>query len=258
MKMRVTVSLLGMLAMFVACAEGEDDDDAAGTEESGSIGDSGGTTGDDAGTVTATTTATSVTGTTATTLTTDPSTTDPETGPDDTGDTGDTGSDTTGGADLSCAEYCGIYLDACADFSEYANEQDCMDNCAQWPIGTAADTGNDSLGCRIYHATVASGTDPEMHCPHAGPSGAATCVAADAPTCDLYCSRVFGNCSGDLNTFVDMADCMDQCSAWYPGTEGDVDGHTVGCHSYHANAAIGDAETHCPHAAPGGGDICVL
>lgn len=255
--MRFKVSLLGLLA-FVACAAGEDDDDAAGTDETGTIGDDAGTSATTA--TTATTGATSVTSTTTgATSVTASSTTDPDTGPDDTDDTADTGpDDTSGGADLSCASYCAVYLDACADFTAFANEQDCLDNCAQWPVGTAADTADDTLGCRLYHATVASSTDPEMHCPHASPNGAETCAIADAPTCDLYCTRVLANCTGELNTFVDMADCMDQCGDWYPGTEGDVDGHTVGCHSYHANAALGDAETHCPHAAPGGGGICVL
>jgi hypothetical protein len=173
-------------------------------------------------------------------------------------DTGDTGSGSTGMADLSCEEYCGIYTDACADFSEYANEQDCMDNCAQWPVGSADDTAHDSLGCRLYHVTVASSTDANIHCPHAGPSGADTCVSADAPECDLYCTRYFENCTDDLNAYTDMNDCMQQCSSWYPGTVDDVDGHTIGCHSYHANAAAGDAPLHCPHAGPGGGGVCVL
>ena len=254
--MRVTVSLLGMLAMFVACAEGDDDDDGAATGDTGTLGDdSAGTTGDATATTTATSVTSTTTGATSVTVT---STTDPDTG-DDTEDTGDTGpDDTTGGDALSCANYCAIYLDACNDFTAYANEQDCLDNCAQWPIGTEVDTADDTLGCRIYHATVASSTDPEMHCPHAGPNGDATCVAEEAPTCDVYCMRFFDNCTGELNTFVDMADCMDQCGDWYPGTEADVEGHTVGCHSYHANASAGDPEMHCPHAAPGGGGICVL
>jgi len=194
------------------------------------------------------------TATTATTLTTDPTSDPEETGdPEDTGD-----AESTGAADLGCAEYCGLYLVACVDFDAYANEVDCMDNCAQWPVGTAADTDVDSLGCRTYHAMVAGSTDPELHCPHASPSGAATCVAEDAPTCDLYCTRYFANCMDNLNVFDDMAECMTVCADWYPGTFKDTEGHTVGCHAYHADAAMGDAELHCPHAAPGGGGICVL
>lgn len=185
-------------------------------------------------------------------------TTMPDPGTTDGGATSDGGDTTTGASELTCDAYCGIYLDGCADHSDYANMQNCLDNCAQWPVGDASDTGADSLGCRIYHATVASSTDPDIHCPHAGPSGAGVCVDAEAPTCELFCNRYFSNCQDELNAFEDMAECVETCSTWYPGSESDVDGHTVGCHSYHANAAVGDPATHCPHAGPGGGGICVL
>lgn len=248
--MRNTLTLLGMLAMVMACSEGDEGDDAAGSEEAGTIGDdSGGSTGDVG--------MTSVTSATATTI---PTTTNGETGdPESTGGPEDSGdAESTGGGALSCATYCAIYLDACPDFNEYANAEDCMANCEQWPLGETTDTAQDSLGCRTYHATVAASTDPSMHCPHAGPSGAANCVAESAPTCDVYCMRYFDNCMDDLNVFPDMDACMAECSTWYPGTFKDTDGHTVGCHSYHANAAMGDPETHCPHAATGGGGLCVL
>lgn len=160
--------------------------------------------------------------------------------------------------DPTCEAYCAVYTDACQDFSEYANEQHCLDNCAQWPVGTAADAAGDTLGCRTYHATVAASTDAELHCPHAGPSGELVCVAEDAPTCDLYCTRYFGNCEGDLNLWADMDACMSECAAWYPGTATDDHGHTIGCRAFYANLAAGDPELHCPSAGPGGGDVCVL
>jgi hypothetical protein len=250
--MRNTLTLLGMLAMVVACSEGDDDrnDDAA--DETGTVGGDSDSSGGDSGMTTMTT---ATTATTATTLTTDP--TDP-TDAESSGDVDTGDAESTGTADLGCAEYCGLYLVACVDFDAYANEVDCMDNCAQWPVGAAADTAVDSLGCRTYHAMVAGSTDPELHCPHASPSGAGTCIAEAAPTCDLYCTRYFENCTDNLNVFGDMAECMTTCGDWYPGTFKDTDGHTVGCHSYHADAAMGDPELHCPHAAPGGGGICVL
>jgi hypothetical protein len=172
-----------------------------------------------------------------------------------------TAGDTEGDSEqpaLTCADYCGIYLEACGDFSAYANEQHCLDNCAQWPVGSADDTESDSLGCRIYHATVAASVDANFHCPHAGPNGDGVCVAAGAPSCTLYCSRYLTNCTEDLNAYIDEADCMTQCSTWYPGTEDDLVGHTVGCHTYHAGAAAAGPEEHCPHAGPGGGGVCVL
>jgi hypothetical protein len=247
---RKTTAVLWMFTLTTACAAGDDDRGAADSTSAATVGDTGGdsTTG-------GTTMPTSTTAT-ATTLTGGMTSTGPET--TEGGDTTNGGDTTTGASELSCDSYCTTYLGGCVDFNEYANEQDCLDNCAQWPVGEASDTANDSLGCRLYHATVASGTDPDVHCPHAGPSGAGMCIEADAPTCDVYCTRYFANCENDLNAFADMDECLDTCNGWYPGTDADVEGHTVGCHSYHANAAAGDPETHCPHAGPGGGGICVL
>lgn len=254
--MRNAMSWFWCAVLVGGCASGNGNDDGAG-DSSASVGseDSSGGSGSTNASDGMTSAPTS-----AATLTTSASTTDATDTDATTATTTDTtvGDSSSGGASLDCAEYCDVYMTSCVDHSEYANADDCMANCAQWPIGEATDTGVDSLGCRIYHATVAGSTDPAMHCPHAGPSGAATCVDAEAPTCELYCMRYFSNCDGELNAFADEAECMTECSAWYPGTEGDVDGHTIGCHSYHANAALGDPETHCPHAGPGGGGICVL
>lgn len=178
----------------------------------------------------------------------------PPADPDD-----DTGQD-TGPAleDPTCEAYCDLYLDACQDYSEYANEQHCLDHCAQWPVGMVEDVGGDSLGCRTYHVTVAASTDAALHCPHAGPSGMHTCVDAEQPTCELYCTRYFGNCQGELDLWADMDECMSECSGWYPGTITDDHGHTTGCRAFYANLAAADAELHCPNAGPGGGEACVL
>ncbi|MCX4244509.1 hypothetical protein [Paraliomyxa miuraensis] len=178
-----------------------------------------------------------------------------------TNDPTTTGVDSSSGGppiELSCESYCEIYSTACPDFSEYANDQHCLDHCGQWPEGAPEDVDGDSLGCRTYHATVAGSTDPDFHCPHAGPSGAAVCVAEDAPTCDLYCTRYFGNCTDDLNLWVDMDECLTECATWYPGTTTDDSGNTIGCRAYYANLAAGDPDTHCPNAGPGGGEACVF
>lgn len=160
--------------------------------------------------------------------------------------------------ELSCESYCGLYMDACQDFSEYANLQHCMEHCTQWPEGLVDDTLGDSLGCRTYHVTVASSTDPELHCPHSGPSGMHVCVEEDAPSCDLYCTRYFNNCTGDLNLWESEEQCTSECSMWYAGTVDDTAGHTTGCRAYYANLAAADDELHCPNAGPGGGEACVL
>lgn len=178
----------------------------------------------------------------------------------DGGGTDDGPGGSTGGEApaLDCGSYCDIYMDACGDYSEYANTQHCVDHCGQWPLGAEEDIAGDSLGCRLYHVTVASGTDPALHCPHSGPSGDGVCWDDTAPDCELYCTRYFNNCTGELNVYEDQADCLAQCEPWYPGTLDDASGHTTGCRAYYAGLAAADPEAHCQNAGPGGGEQCVL
>ncbi len=192
--------------------------------------------------------------------TTEPATTDPvtTTDPGTSSDTGTTADVTGDPVELTCDNYCALYDSGCDDFTEYANTEDCMSQCKQWPIGLPGETAGDSLGCRTYHVGVANMIMPEVHCPHAGPSGAGTCVAADAPKCEDYCTTYFGSCKDKLNLYKDMADCMTQCAPWYPGFEGQTAGDTIGCREYHAGVALGEPTTHCPHAGPGGADVCVV
>lgn len=236
---------------------GDDSGNAEGVADTGDTGgeDSGGMTTDGGGMTPITTTLnTSTTIPTANDGSTDDGDESTDGGSSEDGATG-----TTGGVELSCETYCGIYEEACTDYSEYSNTQECMDHCAQWPVGTLDDTGDDSLGCRIYHATVAGSVDPAEHCPHSGPSGAETCTSEDAPDCQTYCDTYLGNCLDDNSVYADMEDCMTQCAPWYPGITGDVGGNSIGCRTYHSGApAVGDPEMHCPHAGPGGDGVCVF
>ncbi len=52
-------------------------------------------------------------------------------------------------------------------------------------------------------------------------------------------------------------DCVAEVTAMAVGTEGDTSGNTFACRSYHLQAALADAATHCPHAAADGGGVCV-
>lgn len=188
----------------------------------------------------------------------DTSTSEPMTSTDPgTSDTSSTDGTTGMPVELTCDGYCDLYQTGCQDFNEYANKEECLAQCAQWPVGLPEDTAGDSLGCRTYHVTVANMTDPNVHCPHAGPTGAGVCVSADAPQCADYCGTYFKNCTEKLNSYKDMDDCLNQCGEWYPGVDDAVDGDSIGCREYHAGVAQGDPVTHCPHAGPGGAGVCV-
>ncbi len=250
-----------LLAMTGLACDNDEGGDEAAAETDGTGGDTGGTTAADEGPEPITTTlntsttlppadgdSTSEGGDEESTAADDM---DPDDGPGDTS--------TGGGADLSCESYCGIYMGACTDYNAYGNMQECMDHCGQWPLGAVEDTGGDSLGCRLYHATVASGSEPAVHCPHAGPNGDSVCAEEDAPDCQTYCETYMGNCTEDNGVYQDMDDCMTQCAPWYQGSVEDIAGNTVGCRTYHGGApAFGDAEMHCPHAGPGGAGVCVF
>jgi hypothetical protein len=227
------------------------------------------TTNTTPGTTTMTTSTTTMTTSTTdpTTSTTDPptSTTDMTSSTTSTTDmtsstsTTDMTTDTTGGGALSCDAYCALYMSGCANFAEYDNVEACLDQCSQWPVGTEADLEGDTLGCRTYHVTVANAQDPDVHCPHASPNGGGVCSAADAPKCADYCTAYLANCTGDNNAYKNEADCLDQCSHFYPGEKGATEGDSVGCREYHAgNPALSDPDTHCPHAGPGGGGVCAV
>lgn len=158
----------------------------------------------------------------------------------------------------TCEAYCDVYLTACAGVTEYSSTDECLQQCMQWPAGTRGDVSGDSLECRLHRAVVARWVNPNANCPHAGPSGGGVCVAAGAPNCEDYCDAYLANCTGNNNEYVDEADCLDQCSHWWPGVTGATDGDSVGCRAYHAGGpASTDPAIHCPPAGPRGSDVCV-
>ncbi|MCC6873160.1 MAG: DUF4331 family protein [Sandaracinaceae bacterium] len=77
-----------------------------------------------------------------------------------------------------CQTYCMTITTNCTgDNAQYADMADCLDYCngSGWPDGTAgAQTGN-SIACRTYHGGDPAASNPAMHCPHAGPTGAGVC-----------------------------------------------------------------------------------
>lgn len=158
--------------------------------------------------------------------------------------------------DPTCEAYCTAVTANCTGANaQYADNQACLDYCntgAQLPLGTAADTSGNTVGCRTYHAGVAS-TDAALHCPHAGPAGGNVC----GTWCDNYCQLADTNCSGD-DALTFAADCATDCAAFSPdGAQGNAAGDSVQCRIYHLGVASGDAPLHCPHGAVDGGGVCV-
>ena len=92
-----------------------------------------------------------------------------------------------------------------------------------------------------------------------GDDGGGTTI--DAPpavelTCTAYCTKITANCTAANQQYSMMAQCMSSCAHFPTGTAADMSGNTLGCHLYHAGAAMANPGVHCVHAGPGGAGMC--
>ncbi|APR82011.1 Hypothetical protein A7982_07360 [Minicystis rosea] len=161
------------------------------------------------------------------------------------GSTGGSGGGSGGAADTpNCDEYCTKVTTNCTGATAvYTSKEVCVAACKYIPVGTAADTTGNTLGCRTYHAGAAAGStaNATLHCPHAGPGGAEYCGS----NCDGYCNLAMGACP---SLYSKLDDCLTTC-ATFTDTEpftSQVSGNTLQCRLYHASVAAGD-DTHCDH-----------
>lgn len=78
-----------------------------------------------------------------------------------------------------------------------------------------------------------------------------------APTsCADYCAEIATNCDATHTQYTSPEVCMNVCSFFEQGDQGTMSGNNLECRAYHAGAALGDPDTHCTHAGPGGDDAC--
>jgi hypothetical protein len=158
-----------------------------------------------------------------------------------------------GGADAAaytCAAYCETIARNCTGLRlEYNSVDTCLAFCKHFDLGNPGDQTGDSLACRVYHASAAA-SDPDFHCPHAGPTGGTHC----GDLCDSFCLLDFVIC-GDRHPYASEAQCRQICPA-YPyinrADAGDLsfeDGPSLNCRLWHLESAIVDPVTHCPHTS---------
>lgn len=101
--------------------------------------------------------------------------------------------------------------------------------------------------------------NPDASSPDAGQTGNPDGGNVGVASCEDYCTTITANCTGANAQYPDMDACLALCAAasWEAGQVGAQAGNTIACRTYHAGAlATADAETHCPHAGPSGGDTC--
>jgi len=165
-----------------------------------------------------------------------------------------------------CTNYCDLATKNCTGGDElYANSDACATACANFAeTGSANDVDGDSVQCRVYHLGVAGDAasgGPGTHCPHGAEDGGGVCVQAQGNPgdCATYCAAVTANCTGDNAQYGGEAGCLSYCNSianFELGTDTDTTGNTVGCRTYHANAAATEPAVHCDHAGPTGGNLC--
>ena len=162
----------------------------------------------------------------------------------------------------TCGEYCNLVQSICTDTAQqYPSVVACNAYCESFgrlPLGTASDEGGNTVGCRIFHSTVASTTDRDLHCTHAGPTGGDIC----GRWCENYCHLAQLNCTGDQQLYPGEAECLNACGAFpFDGAIGDETGNTVQCRIFFLGIAGTEppqsAIDSCPKGAPNGGGACI-
>ena len=127
----------------------------------------------------------------------------------------------------NCNAYCDESLETCRDGNaQYGSFDECLSECSNFALtGTEGDRKGDTLQCRLYHLSVAS-TDPELHCPHSGPTGAGQCVD-EVTLCERYCGQMEEVC-GDVPQYASAEECVMVCNADIRQST-EATGNTVQC-----------------------------
>ncbi len=149
----------------------------------------------------------------------------------------------------SCEEYCKIQLAACeGKLQQFEDEAECLATCEVLTPGTNADREGNTVGCRRYHAFVATQAAAE-HCSHSGPTGDGD-VHCGA-NCDSYCQLVASACEAGFAELIgDADDCKAQClelSGAQPDAKYSIESATktagLPCRVLHTTRALaGDAD----------------
>ncbi len=165
---------------------------------------------------------------------------------------------------VTCSTYCATVQAACTnDDAQYTSEAECLSVCsdwAGWDSGSEGEQSGNTIACRLYHATAATGPEANatsLHCPHAGPSGGNVC----GTWCDNYCALSARNCTDTHELYASEAVCTAACANFNATAPvGITDGNSVQCRIYHLQVAGSDppdsSGVHCPHGSEDGGGVC--
>jgi hypothetical protein len=204
------------------------------------------------------------------------------------------GGGTCGGS--QCKNYCNAISRVCSEYREDnvnypdgdpMHAEECETKCAVIPdkskallgpgessFDVIADHEGDTLQCRLVHLTLASQSAmfAKDHCAHAyispqpmNGSMAPWCGGPNdpkgTPTCDDYCAVNLAACKDEFKVYDNLAQCRAACRSFELGTSAvnEPGINSVACRKYHSyNAAVypNGPVAHCPHAGPGGAQVC--
>lgn len=164
-----------------------------------------------------------------------------------------------------CNFYCDLVQATCTGaFQVYESVAQCRQVCRNIDPGRVSDAGGqDTLGCRIYHAYNAMVLAALPHCSHSGPAGNGVCSVTDDTTdanCIPYCRLARAGCEELFDEKYDNEnDCLQDCSTFegakpLPGINGynvrdAQQGNTLQCRVLHAARALekpDDRADFCP------------
>ncbi len=151
----------------------------------------------------------------------------------------------------------------CAIVPNEANEPfvtqggDCDTDTCTTTLWSAATVAADLVANQALAEAAGLDETPSNWCP-------ATVEAAESTsTCIDYCYQVMGEpgvCVGEFAIYRSLPECFETCGGFpTTGVTGAVSGDSLECRIEHAILAQGPEgpAKHCPHAAPGGGGVCV-
>lgn len=188
---------------------------------------------------------------------------------------------------LTCGAWCSLVSQNCPEEVVH-DEAFCNAYCQHpsftvVPTGTAGDTANNTLACRIHHAVQAgttSGATREAHCAAAALGGGDVCGSF----CDVYCELALNVCTTANNPGFtgsslfssggtpSMSECQSACAGYPESVLAGVSqtdqvfgyGDSVQCRNHHLQAAVVEGQDqasayalHCGHASPfSASDLC--
>jgi hypothetical protein len=157
-----------------------------------------------------------------------------------------------------------VSLSACGDDDDDSGGKGDAATSADAATANDAAAGNDAQTSQ----DAATGADAAASDAAASDAAASDAAASDAAsdassadsgtalTCSAYCTSIMANCTAANAQYPSMASCVNACAGYPVGAEADTSGNTLGCRTYHAGAASGNAGLHCPHAGPTGDGTC--